>query len=153
MSVVMVADTSVARAFSASCSRYRYLARSSALVADHAANARRAAATARSTSSTEDVDQAAAAAPHAVAAWSATSADERAKYLYRLQEALTARATEVSATITTDMGAPKKIAQAVQTGLPITTLGVYANLLSTYAFEEMVGNSLVVREPSRRRPG
>jgi len=96
---------------------------------------------------TEDVDRAVAAARRAFAAWSATSADERAKYLYRLQEALTGRATEVSATITTDMGAPKKIAQAVQTGLPITTLGVYANLLSTYAFEEMVGNSLVVREP------
>src|SRR5664280_1115190 len=96
---------------------------------------------------TEDVDRAVAAARRAFAAWSATSADKRAKYLYRLQEALTARATEVSATITTDMGAPKKIAQAVQTGLPITTLGVYANLLSTYAFEEMVGNSLVVREP------
>jgi len=96
---------------------------------------------------TEDVDRAVAAARRAFTAWSATSADERAKYLSRLQEALAARATEVSATITTDMGAPKKIAQAVQTGLPITTLGVYANLLSTYAFEELVGNSLVVREP------
>jgi aldehyde dehydrogenase (NAD+) len=94
-----------------------------------------------------DVDRAVAAARRAFPSWAATSPDERSKYLSRLQEALTARADEVAAAITADMGAPKKIAQAVQTGLPITTLGAYASLLTTYDFEEQIGNSLVVREP------
>ncbi len=95
----------------------------------------------------EDVDRAVAAARAAFETWSQTSVDERAKYLSRLHEALTARAEEVAATITEEMGAPIKFAQLVQAGLPVTTLGTYAQLVAEYDFEETVGNSLIVKEP------
>ena len=94
-----------------------------------------------------DVDRAVAAARAAFPGWAATPAEERAKYLTRLTEALTARAGDAAATITAEMGAPTKIAQAVQVGLPLSVLGSYAKLLPDYAFTETVGNSQVVREP------
>jgi acyl-CoA reductase-like NAD-dependent aldehyde dehydrogenase len=94
-----------------------------------------------------DVDRAVAAAKAALPAWSATSAEERAKYIARLQEALTARMDEVARTIATEMGAPMKIASTVQAGLPIATLASCAQLLPTFPFEEEIGNSLVVKEP------
>ncbi len=94
-----------------------------------------------------DVDAAVAAARRAFPGWAATSPAERAKYLSALHEALTARQEEVARTISAEMGAPTKVALAVQTGLPLSVLSSYAELLSTYSFEEQVGNSLVVREP------
>ena len=94
-----------------------------------------------------DVDRAVAAARAAFETWSRTSVDERGKYLSRLSEALGARAEEIARTVTEEMGAPAKFAQVVQAGLPITVMGTYAQLVSEYAFEETVGNSLVVREP------
>ncbi|HVF18724.1 MAG TPA: aldehyde dehydrogenase family protein [Mycobacteriales bacterium] len=95
----------------------------------------------------EDVDRAVAAARAAFPAWSATSAEERSKVLSRLQEALAARSDEVARTITAEMGAPARFAQAVQAGLPVAILGTFAKLVADYDFEERVGNSLVVREP------
>ena len=95
----------------------------------------------------EDVDRAVQAAKAAFESFSRTSVDERAKYLSRLTEALTARAEEIAATVTEEMGAPAKFAQLVQAGLPITTMGTYAQLVAEYPFEETVGNSLIVKEP------
>jgi acyl-CoA reductase-like NAD-dependent aldehyde dehydrogenase len=94
-----------------------------------------------------DVDRAVAAAKAAFQTFSQTTVEERAKYLSRLQEALAARADEIATTITAEMGAPAKFAQAVQAGLPIAVMGTYAQLVTEFPFEEEVGNSLVVREP------
>ena len=94
-----------------------------------------------------DVDAAVAAAKAAFPAWSRTSVDERAKILSRLQEGLTARAEEIAQTISAEMGAPLRIAQLVQAGLPQTVMGSYAQLVTEFEFEEQIGNSLVVREP------
>ncbi len=94
-----------------------------------------------------DVDDAVAAARLAFDAWAGTPAQERAKYLTALQEALAARTDEVARTISAEMGAPLRMALQVQTGLPLGVLGTYAALLPTYPFEEEIGNSLVVREP------
>ena len=95
----------------------------------------------------EDVDRAVAAARRAFPAWSETPVDERAKVLSRLQEGLSARSEEIARTIAEEMGAPLKIATLVQAANPVTIVGSYAQILSEYAFEEQVGNSLVVREP------
>jgi aldehyde dehydrogenase (NAD+) len=95
----------------------------------------------------EDVDRAVSAARAAFPTWSATSAEERAGYLGKLRETLEACATEMAATITAEMGAPPKIARNVQVGTPLRVLQTYAELLPAYAFEEKLGNSLVVREP------
>jgi aldehyde dehydrogenase (NAD+) len=94
-----------------------------------------------------DVDRAVAAARAAFPGWSATTPEERGKYLSRLHEAMTARAGELAQTITNEMGAPPKIASAVQVGLPLSVVEGYAALLPDYEFEEQIGNSLVVREP------
>ncbi|MDQ6648534.1 MAG: aldehyde dehydrogenase family protein [Actinomycetota bacterium] len=94
-----------------------------------------------------DVDSAVAAARAAFPAWASTGVEERAKYLSRIQEALAARQDEIAAVITAELGAPNKLAKGIQAGLPIAVFGSYAAMLADYAFEERVGNSLVVREP------
>jgi len=94
-----------------------------------------------------DVDGAVAAARAAFDSWAATSPQERAGYLSALHDAVSARADEFARTIAAEMGAPLKVASRVQTGIPVTVLRSYADLLSAYAFEEEIGNSLVIREP------
>src|SRR5437764_14884162 len=54
----------------------------------------------------EDVDRAVAAARTAFETWSATSVDERVKFLTRIQEGLAARQDEMTRTIVAEMGAP-----------------------------------------------
>jgi acyl-CoA reductase-like NAD-dependent aldehyde dehydrogenase len=95
----------------------------------------------------EDVNRAVSAARTAFESWSATSIDERVKFLTRIQEGLAARHEEMAQTILAEMGAPLKFATQVQAGLPLAVLGSIAQLLPAYPFEEEIGNSLVVREP------
>ncbi|HBD33304.1 MAG TPA: aldehyde dehydrogenase family protein, partial [Cupriavidus sp.] len=45
------------------------------------------------------------------------------------------------------VGMPIKLARAIQVGGPVYNWGQAAALLDQFAFEEQVGNSLVVREP------
>lgn len=94
-----------------------------------------------------DVDAAVAAARAALPAWSALSRAERADHLDRLHAALTARGEEIAATIAREVGSPLKIAERVQTGLPLGVLGATVELLREDAPEERIGNSLIVREP------
>ncbi len=95
----------------------------------------------------EDVDRAVLAARRAFETWGTTTAEERGKHLSRLHEALAARADEIAAVITADMGAPITLSRRVQAALPVTVLGSFVSLLGDYEWEERVGNSLVVREP------
>jgi len=94
-----------------------------------------------------DVDKAVLAARAALPGWSATSPEERGKYLSRLQEAVTARHGEIAKTIAQEMGAPIKIAEMIQAGLPIADIATAANLATTFEFERQIGNSTVVMEP------
>ncbi|MFF7182311.1 aldehyde dehydrogenase family protein [Streptomyces sp. NPDC008121] len=95
----------------------------------------------------EDVDAAVRAARAALPAWAATPPAERASRLGALRDALAARAEEIAATVTAELGAPPKLAAAVHTGLPIAVAGSYAELAATHPFEEKVGNSTVYSEP------
>ena len=95
----------------------------------------------------QDVDRAVAAARAAFDGWSATSAAERADALQRVHEGLRDRAAEIARLIAAEVGMPLKMATSIQAGMPVTVSGMYAELLRTFAFEERVGNSLVVREP------
>jgi aldehyde dehydrogenase (NAD+) len=94
-----------------------------------------------------DVDRAVAAARAAFPAWSATAPADRAALLGKLSDDLSARADDIAVLIATEVGSPLKFARSVQAGLPPTVLRSYAELLPGYAFEEQVGNSLVLREP------
>jgi len=94
-----------------------------------------------------DVDRAVIAARGAFESWSATSAEERAKYLTRIGEALGARMDELATTISRETGMVKALSKAIQVGLPINSFNSAAQLAESFQYEEQVGTSLVVREP------
>jgi acyl-CoA reductase-like NAD-dependent aldehyde dehydrogenase len=94
-----------------------------------------------------DVDRAVAAARAAFDGWAATSPEERGKYLSRLHDAMASRQEEIALTILAEMGAPLKLSQAVQAGLPLADIATAASLAATLGADEQVGNSTVVLEP------
>jgi aldehyde dehydrogenase (NAD+) len=96
---------------------------------------------------TEDVGRAVAAARAAFDGWSRTSPEERGKMLSRLHDALEVRSEELATTISAEMGAPAKFARNVQAGLALVDISTAANLVTTIAWEDRVGNSTVVLEP------
>ena len=95
----------------------------------------------------EDVDRAVAAARAAFDGWAALSRSARAAALDRLHAALSSRAAEIARTVGLELGAPLKIAKAVQAGLPLAVLRSYADLAARPLDEPTVGNSLIVHEP------
>ncbi|MHB8464587.1 MAG: aldehyde dehydrogenase family protein [Acidimicrobiales bacterium] len=95
----------------------------------------------------EDVDRAARAAAAAFPAWSTTSPEERGKYVQRIVEGLQARMSEIGSTIAGEVGMPLNLSVMIQAGLPIMDIGAMADVLANFAWEEQVGNSLIVREP------
>src|SRR5256884_5012998 len=97
--------------------------------------------------SVKDVDAAVAAARGALDKWSATSPGVRSEVLEKISAGLKARADELAKTIAQEVGMPLKLAGRIQAGLPIANFANFARLLKDFAFEERVGNSLVVREP------
>jgi acyl-CoA reductase-like NAD-dependent aldehyde dehydrogenase len=94
----------------------------------------------------EDVNRAVAAARAAFDSWSGTPVEERARILKAVSEKLAARQGEIAGVIAAEVGMPLPLATAVQAGLPAMISGSFAKLLSEYAFEEQVGNSLIVKE-------
>ncbi|MBA2624028.1 MAG: aldehyde dehydrogenase family protein [Acidimicrobiia bacterium] len=95
----------------------------------------------------EDVEKAVAAARRAFDGWSQTSVEERGKYLTRITEGLGARMDEIATLVSQEVGMPKTLSLLVQAGLPLMSFQNTAALIADFAFEEQVGNSLVVREP------
>jgi betaine-aldehyde dehydrogenase len=95
-----------------------------------------------------EAGQAVAAARTAADAWGRTPAAERAACLARIHAGLLSRADEIARTITAEVGMPLKLSRRIQAGLPAAVLESYVKLLGDYAFEERIGNSLVVREPA-----
>jgi acyl-CoA reductase-like NAD-dependent aldehyde dehydrogenase len=95
----------------------------------------------------EDVDLAVAAARAAFEDWASLPASDRAGLLSAAADALAARTEEVALLISTEMGSPLSFSKAVQVGNPVRVLRSYAEILASYAFEEQIGNSLVVKEP------
>ncbi|MGV9917646.1 aldehyde dehydrogenase family protein [Streptomyces cellulosae] len=95
----------------------------------------------------EDVDAAVRAARAALPAWAATPPAERGARLAALRDQLHARRDEIAATVTAELGAPERLSQTVHAGVPVAVAGSYAELASTYEFEEKIGNSTVFHEP------
>lgn len=95
---------------------------------------------------TEDADRAVRAARSAFDAWSATAPATRAEFLRKIHDGLKARQDEVARDIANEVGMPLKMATRIQANLPILSFGLYAKLADEFAFEETVGNSLVMRE-------
>src|SRR5690349_9871782 len=94
-----------------------------------------------------DVDAAIKAARGAFETWSNTAPSARAEVLEKISTGLKARADELARTIAQEVGMPLKMAGRIQAGLPIANFANYGKLVKEFAFEERVGNSLVLREP------
>ena len=95
----------------------------------------------------EDADRAVRAARDAFDSWSRTSREERASYLAAISAGLAERSEEIGATIAQELGMPLKLSQAIQAGLPTMAFGAMPRLMEEVAWEEEIGNSLVLREP------
>jgi acyl-CoA reductase-like NAD-dependent aldehyde dehydrogenase len=95
----------------------------------------------------DDVDRAVAAARKAFPAWSETPLAERTALLTAVSSALGARMDDLAALITHEVGMPRMLSQLVQVGLPMSTFGSMAPVAEAFAWEETVGNSVIVREP------
>jgi aldehyde dehydrogenase (NAD+) len=92
-----------------------------------------------------DVDAAVAAARRAFDPL--ISIAERRERVAAVITAMEKRLPDIAETITREMGAPVRIAQSVQTQVPLAVARGIEGVLRTFDFEERVGNSLVVREP------
>ncbi|MGE8065306.1 aldehyde dehydrogenase family protein [Pseudomonas sp. NPDC089569] len=93
-----------------------------------------------------DVENAVAAARKAFGPWSRTPSSVRAGYIRALAEQLRARADEMAAVITTELGMPVQWSRSVQVDGPIIGLEQYVELAGVMDEVREVGNSLVVRE-------
>ncbi len=94
-----------------------------------------------------DVDRAVAAARGALESWAATDATKRGEYLRRISQGLLARQHELVEIIIDELGAPRPMTSQYMVAFPASTLAFYADLVKTFAFEERIGNSVIVREP------
>ncbi len=94
-----------------------------------------------------DVDKAVAAARAAFPAWSNLPKETRAEYLMKIYAGLEERTQEIAEAIAREVGMPVGMSSMIQVGLPKGNFAIAAGLLSTYEFEQQIGNSLVVREP------
>ncbi|WP_339463380.1 aldehyde dehydrogenase family protein [Pseudomonas sp. EA_105y_Pfl2_R69] len=93
-----------------------------------------------------DVDRAVLAARRAFGPWSRTPSSVRAGYIRALAERLQARADEMAALITAELGMPVQWCRAVQVDGPIEGLRSYAEMAALMDQVREVGNSLVLRE-------
>lgn len=92
-----------------------------------------------------DVDAAVAAARRAFDP--TITVAERRDRLHRVVAALDKRLPHIAELITAEMGAPVRIAQTVQTQVPLAVAKGIAEVVDAFDFEERIGNSLVLREP------
>ncbi|WP_051871350.1 aldehyde dehydrogenase family protein [Streptomyces sclerotialus] len=93
-----------------------------------------------------DADLAARAAAGAFPRWAATPVRDRARLLRRVVEGLERRADRFTEVITAEVGAPLRMARQTHVGLALGMAAHCVETAASYAFEERVGHSLVVRE-------
>ena len=95
----------------------------------------------------DDVDRAVAAAAAALPTWSATPPARRAVYVQAIADGLAARTDEIAELICGEVGMPMFLSKAIQAGLPRTIAASYPPIIEAFAWEEEIGNSLVLHEP------
>ena len=97
--------------------------------------------------SADDVDRAVAAARAAFPAFSQTTREQRLDLLQRVLDAYMRRYDQMAQAISSEMGAPMKMAQRSQAACGSAHLETTIKVLRDYPFEERVGSSLVLKEP------
>jgi aldehyde dehydrogenase (NAD+) len=96
----------------------------------------------------EDAERAVLAARAAFDSWAACSPYERAQLCAAIGARLAERGDELAALISTELGMPITLSRMIQAGLPSVTFASQLELVEEIAWEEEVGNSLIVREPA-----
>ena len=94
----------------------------------------------------EDVDAAAKAARAAFPAWSQSSVEERKTVLQKIMASIQARAGDLAAAITSEMGAPVGLANAAQVPSGLGHFAAVLPVLENYKFQETRGSTLIVKE-------
>src|SRR4051812_48339801 len=94
-----------------------------------------------------DVDRAVAAARSAFEVWSQVPAFDRAQACLGIGMKLAERGEEIAALVSREVGMPIELSAQIQAGLPTMSFMAQPELVEQTAWEERVGNSLVVREP------
>jgi aldehyde dehydrogenase (NAD+) len=94
----------------------------------------------------EDVDAAAKAARAAFPAWSQSSVEERKTVLQKIMAGIQARACDLAAAITSEMGAPVGLANAAQVPSGLGHFAAILPVLENYKFQETRGSTLIVKE-------
>src|SRR3954470_13419507 len=94
-----------------------------------------------------DVDRAVAAARTAFEVWSQVPAYDRAQTCLGIGMKLAERSEEIAALVSREVGMPIELSAQIQAGLPTMSFMAQLELVEQTAWEEQVGNSLIVREP------
>ena len=95
----------------------------------------------------DDVDRAVEAARPGFEAWRQVPVETRVDACSAISAALAERGDEIAALIAAEVGMPLAMSRTIQAGLPAMDFGSMAQVASEVAWEEQIGNSLVVREP------
>jgi aldehyde dehydrogenase (NAD+) len=95
----------------------------------------------------EDVNRAVKAARAGFETWREVPVEQRVDACTAISAALAERAGEIAALIAAEVGMPLRQARSIQAALPAMDFGSMAQVASEVAWEEQIGNSLVVREP------
>ncbi len=95
----------------------------------------------------DDADAAVAAAKAAFESFSATSREERVALLERICAGYAARAADLAAIVSAEMGAPMSLAVQAQVPSGLAHLSTMGKILANFEFETDLGSSLLVREP------
>ena len=96
---------------------------------------------------TKDVDRAVAAARRAFDSYSRTTPADRIALLERVLKAYKAHFDEIAQAISTEMGAPITLAKGAQTRIGVGHISAMIEVLKTFKFEELHGNTRLVQEP------
>ena len=97
--------------------------------------------------SAADVDAAVRAAAAAQPAWAALPVEARCDVVEALADALAARADDLGALVSVEVGVPLREAVAVQVGLPVAVARATAALGREHAPPDRVDGALVLRDP------
>src|SRR6202158_3189875 len=93
------------------------------------------------------VDRAGGAPRRAFDSYSRTAPAERLALMERILAAYKAHYDEIARAISTEMGAPIKLAKGSQTRIGVGHIKAMIEVLQTFKFEEMLGTTRLVQEP------
>jgi acyl-CoA reductase-like NAD-dependent aldehyde dehydrogenase len=96
--------------------------------------------------SEQDIDSAVKAAAEACPAWSATTVDERVRYLEAISKGISDQTEDLARSIAREVGSPIRMARAIQVGNPIAIIAGTSAAVRDFQFQEQIGNDLVVQE-------